>query len=208
MQTTTHEQKVQNILAWFGNATEEERITGLRWYEAAHKLAASLAHRYEYTVETAAAVIAVTSPQKAWSVNMAIATLALSDGKVVFNDQGKVENLALTTVNGVKVQRLLDGERPVNVLGGPKVNSFFRNIMSNGEDDGVTVDRHAVNIAEYREVGDRERIALLKVTKSRDGYGEYSDAYREVAYRLSLSVAKVQATTWIARRNTLEGRSR
>ena len=193
---TTHETRVQNILAWYGMATDVERDAGMRWYEAAHALAASLGHRYGYTVDQMAGVIAVLSPNVSWSRNVQMATLAAKDGKAS----------GTFTRNTDKADAIMAGADPATVISGPKVTNFYRNIATRGENDGVTVDRHAVSIAEGREVGDDERGKLVRTTKARDGYGEYVEAYREAAYRAGISPAKLQAITWVAWRETLEGR--
>lgn len=191
-----YETRIQNILAMYGMATDQDRADGMRWYESAHALAASLAHRYGFTVRQMAGVIAVLSPNISWSRNVQLATLAAKDGKAS-GTFGK---------NTDKADRILNGADPADVVSGPKVTNFFQNIMTSGENDGVTVDRHAVSIAEAREVGDDERGKLVRVNKSRNGYGEYVDAYREAAYRAGISPAKLQAITWVAWREMLEGR--
>lgn len=196
MTTTYTERRVQNILAMLGMATADEYTAGVRWYEAAHKLAASLAHRYGYSVRTMAGVIAVISPQISWSRNVEVATLGASDGEVT----------GCLPRNAEKANRMLAGEDPDDVIRGPKVTNFFRNIITSGENDGVTIDRHAHSIAEGREYSVRDREAMLRVNGRRDGYGEYVEDYREAAYRTGLSAAKLQAIVWVVYRETLEGR--
>jgi len=196
----TFETAVQNILATYTSATDAERLSGLRWYEAAHKLAASLAHRYGYSVDTVCAVFAVISPRVSWTRNVQVATIAVSTGRL---DLGYI-----LPDNTVKVNRLLAGEAPADVVRGEKVTNFYANIASSGKNDGVTIDVHAAHIALGMILDDKERDLLLKrkTPDGRKGYMFIADAYREAAWRLGLAVAQVQAVAWVAWRELLEGR--
>jgi hypothetical protein len=202
MQMLPFEQLVQNILSTYGMATDAERNAGLRWYEHAHKLAASLAHRYGYTVETACAVFAVISPRVSWDRNVEVATLALSTGHLPPG--------FILPDNQVKVNRLLAGDPPALVVKGQKVKNFYQNILSSGKNDGATIDVHAAHIALGVILDDKERDLLLKrkVDDQRNGYDYIADAYREAAYRLGLFVSWVQAVAWVVWRELLTGRPR
>lgn len=199
----THERRVQNILAMYGAATDTEREAGLRWYEAARSLARALAETHwgpgrPRTLKHAAGIIAAVSPNVSWSRNVQIATLAFKDGYAS----------GTFTRNCEKADRILTGEDPMMVLSGPKVTNFYLNILSAGENNSVTIDRHAVHIAEGRIFTDHERTKMLRINGTYNGYGEFVDAYREAAWRVNLSAAKLQAIVWVAYRNTLEGRVR
>lgn len=197
------EQMIRNVTATYIGATDLERDEGMRWYEAARALARALAETHwgsgrPRDVRRAAGVIAVLSPNVSWGRNVQLATLAFKDGKA----SGTFSR------NTDKADKILAGADPADVIGGPKVTNFFQNILTGGENDGVTVDRHAAHIAMGRILSDDERGKLLKVTKAFDGYGRIVDAYREAAWRLGIAPAKLQAVTWTAHRNGLEGRVR
>ena len=78
--------------------------------------------------------------------------------------------------------------------------AFWRTIADPTDPRAVVIDRHAIDIATGRVLGDKVRGLLL----SRAGaYDEVCDAYRRAARILSrefgtdLSPAAVQATTWV-----------
>jgi hypothetical protein len=205
------ERVVGNIIATYAIASEPERAAGLVWYASAHKLAASLAHRYGITVDTACAIFAVISPRVSWDWNVTVATLAISTGHlpggyIMPANQAKVNRLLAgdpaldTTVDG----RRIDGQ-----VRGPKVGQFFLNILTSGRNGSVTIDVHAANLAVGAVLDDRERDALLRrKVDHRNGYEYLTDGYIEAAYRLGISPSDCQAGAWLAWRELLIGRPR
>jgi hypothetical protein len=113
-------------------------------------------------------------------------------------------------------------EKPA--LSGPKVTSFFWCIYTGGKTGHVTIDRHAVHIALGQRVDDQTRSYLLRQLKGNatrpgwDGYDTFRRAYmeatalinsgRRLAHEPTFTASQVQAITWVAYRNRLEGRAR
>lgn len=173
-----------NILATYAGATDSEREHGADWYREAHQLAVDLSERHGITVERAAGVIAVLSPLQSWTRNVADAVRVFETGHYVG-----------LTDKRVKVARLLSGEDVNSVVSGPKVTSFYRNILDPSGDD-VTIDRHAHDIADGKRRTENQRAKAPGLTGMR--YARYVDAYRAAARELNIGALELQAIVWVA----------
>jgi hypothetical protein len=172
---------VANILACYSSATDEERSNGGDWYSYAHLFAAELGRG---RVRMAAGVIAALSPQESWSENVKLAIRA-------FSTRGPSGQ---TGANVDKARRILLGDDPASVLGGPKVRAFYALILDPGNGWEVVVDRHALDIAlNGHEV-------KAKWLERKGAYDLIGDAYRKAAAQLGLAPHQVQAITWLAHR--------
>jgi hypothetical protein len=156
--------------------------------------ASELAADFGVTTEQAAGVIAALSPQTQWWQNLMLARQACELGEMVQGHTGD----AMRKVNAI----LADANtQPLDVLGGLKVRSFYRNIVSGGFDvEYVTIDRHAFDIATG------VRLNGSSLTPKR--YEETADKYRAAAPILSaelrvMTPAQVQATAWVIHRDAL-----
>lgn len=169
----------------------EPALRALGWYARAREWAGSLAVLNSLPVETVVGVVAALSPLQSWEEQLTYTPLALSAfwGGQPLPGPG-------FGANKNKAQRILQGERPLDVLSGAKVLAFFRAIM--GDTDAVVIDRHAWAIASGPDaVG-------LSLTDKR--YRETAEAYRAAAASLRvafpalaelLTPAGVQALTWV-----------
>ena len=85
----------------------------------------------------------------------------------------------------------------MDVIAGQKVSAFYRNILSAGTDAGVTVDRHAIDVAYGIRHAEQERPQPGKAA-----YATISEAYTRAARILSretgehVTPAQIQAVTW------------
>jgi len=177
---------IRNITRVYRASTPDDRVEGRRWYATARQLAESLDP--ENPVR-AAAVIAVLSPQLSWRRNVVEAQNAYAGRPI--RTLGRSAD---------KARRILAGEDPEDVVSGPKVRAFWRTIVDPADPRAVVIDRHAIDIAAGRILGDRVRGNYL----ARAGaYDTVCDSYRRAARILSrednsdISPAAVQATTWV-----------
>lgn len=173
---------VRNVLREF-RATDGQ--TGADWYADALGKAVEFT-AYGVATETAVGVIAALSPQMQWWQNVMLAEQVLSAGVMVQGHTGDTMR---------KVNHILAGAEPLDVLGGLKVRSFYSNILSGGQDDGVTIDRHAWRtVCGRHELGKRNSVPDV-------GYDLARDAFRHAAYILDcgLTAAQVQAIVWVPR---------
>ena len=181
---------IQRIMETYKGATKEQLEEGMHWYEKAHDIASKMAPG---NVEKGAGIIAALSPQTGWGRNLMLAGQMIQTGTTRH-----------TTDSLQKAERILQGEKPLDVLRGQKVTSFYKNIVDPSEPHTVTIDRHAHDIA----VGVPFRGPKKSDEPSPDlGLGEkgrydfIADVNREASERLGIPIAnKTQSTTWVVHR--------
>ena len=173
----------RNIRKVLASASDAERESGMAWYRTAHEIAAEIAP----TAEIGAGVIAALSPQTSWDQNVVIARRIMSTGVLSGH----------TGANLRKAERIMAGEDPLDVLGGLKVRSFYRNILTPDVASTVTIDRHAFDIGlGLRTYSGKDRVGI---TPKR--YEALSAAYARVAGQNGMLPHELQAVTWEAWRN-------
>lgn len=174
----------RNITKAFRLSTDTDRSDGMHWYDYARDFAASL----DSDVNRAAGVIAALSPQQAWPTNKSMAAQ-------FYNGRRDVH----TGDNVRKAERILNGETPLDVLGGPKVRAFYLNIMDIDSTEAVTIDRHAIMIAEGRLLRDTELKAHFGVKRNRQYVSEYVQASKILSKECGtyMTPAQIQAITWV-----------
>jgi hypothetical protein len=178
---------VRNITRVFREATTDDRVAGRSWYATARDLAQTLDPE---DPRRAAAVIAVISPMLSWPRNV----------KAAQDIYAGRETRGVLHKNVDKAKRILAGQDPEDVVTGSKVRTFWRTIANPTDPRAVVVDRHAIDVAAGRILGDDTRGRYLG---RRGGYDTVSDAYRRAARIITRETgqqwtpADVQATTWI-----------
>ncbi len=149
------------------------------WYKEARATARSMARKYGVTLSTAAGVLAALSPRVSWKANV-------RGADAVFRFEPD-ENIAGFNSNKDKARRIAAGERPLSVLGGPKVTAFYRAIM--GDMDSVVIDVHM-----YRAMGyDPKKCTIVE-------YRAAEAAVRRAAAAVGLEPAVFQAIVWAQQR--------
>jgi hypothetical protein len=175
---------VVNILDWYAESTTENREAAV-WYGRGRAHARRIARDTDVTVARAAGVIAALSPRTQWAVN-----LRWAEGLLRAAQAGRRHPpLVGFGSSRIKAWRIAQGERPLDVLSGPKVRAFYRNLM--GDLEHVTVDVWAMRAAGFR--------GSLRARE----YDAVASAYREAARILKLRPAELQAIVWVA----IRGRS-
>lgn len=178
---------VRNILREYRAVNDADKLVGNLWYASAYAQAVEFAFEFSYGVEQAVGVIAALSPQTQWWFNVMLAKQAM-------RSRGMIQGHTSDTM--AKVNRILLGEEPLVVLGGKKVRSFYQNILSAGEDEGiVTVDRHA-----WRTVCGRHELGKRNAVPDA-GYELAQSAFIRAAEIIGdgLTPAKLQAIVWVPR---------
>lgn len=182
----------KRITRLYREASDDAHEYGDGWYVQAHRTCQAMARTYGVTLETAVGVLAALSPSCHWTRNVLLAHEMFQS-----YDCGHMYGDAIR-----KARRIVDGEAPLDVLGGDKVRSFYRNILDPYGSDDVTVDRHAFDIAVGYETDDRTRKALATGGRlgNPDGqagnYVRVADCYRRAARILGVRPHQVQAVTW------------
>jgi hypothetical protein len=177
-----------SILQMYRSATEAQVEAGTAWYETARTEAKRLANLYGVSYRCAAGVIAVLSPRQKWPQNKLDAASILRAATSGSSVKPKVSAYG---ANRDKAWRIAKGEAPSTVLGGPKVNAFYRNIC--GDYNGVTVDVWAARVAEPYN---------LHFAGRPETYAVIAEAYTNAAMALGTFPAFVQAVCWIVIRKS------
>lgn len=196
---------VDNILSVYHSATPAEREHGTSWYAAANAFAKSLDFHYV----SAAGVIAALSPRQHWDVNKRLARLAYDlkgyDVSVIVNDVPGGNYLPTFNVNARKALAIVNGADPFTVVTGQKTRAFMLNIAYPFDVTGVTIDKHAADVAEGRYSMYQKNNKPLNPIPNKSAYLKYVNAYLTAARECAILPHVMQATTWIAWRNQLEG---
>lgn len=147
-----------------------EALNG-RWYRESRRVARALARKHGVSLATAAGVIAALSPRQQWSANVAGADDLLGGG----TGCGFAKNRD-------KAERIANGERPLDVLSGPKVRAFYRAIM--GDQDAAVVD-----VWMWRAMGQNPLAPTVK-------YDDAAASLVEAARKVEVAVTAFQAAVW------------
>lgn len=178
-----------NLLTTIAEATITAEHEGLGWYPAARSVAVELADRHGLTISQTAGVIAALSPQCGWAENVRLADEACAHGAA-----GRTDRIGGHTVDACrKASRILQGADPLDVLGGRKVRSFYRNILDPSRAGAVTVDRHAIDMLCGRRGAVQDR-----VLERPGAYVLAAAVIRSVARELGMTPAACQAVAWVA----------
>jgi hypothetical protein len=175
-------EQVARVVELYDSTSEPIREAGRRWYPAAELEVERLAGAAGLGLEGAAGIIAALSPRQHWTVNLAQASrLALAAAR------GDLEPPRVAFgANRRKAWQIAAGAEPLEVLGGPKVRSFYRALL--GDREAVTVDVWAALAAE----GCKRR--------SPEGrrYLELEASYRLAARYCDERPRELQAIIWLA----------
>jgi hypothetical protein len=179
---------IARILNAFDNASASDMAEGERWYETARITAQALAAGTSLSLAHAAGVIAALSPRVRWETNVAAAATMIAAAGI---GAYKMPSVAGYNSNCEKAWKIANGDDPWIVLGGPKVRSFFANIL--GDEQAVTIDVWAARAAEG---------VSNKNAPSGRRYTDLADAYRMAARARDVSPMVMQATVWVYIRRT------
>ena len=185
---------VGRIAALLAVADDADKASGVVWYSEAHKFAHGLASDTGIGVRAVCHVIAVLSPACIWKRNKTDARAVCLE----FIKTGRVTETEVSTYgqNRAKAERILvawfASEPWDNILSGPKVTAFARNIENPNNLEDVTLDTHALSIAlgiHYTATTCPDPRPAIK--------DRYRRAYQIVARATDLSPCQVQAITWL-----------
>lgn len=152
---TTPEDVERHLRQVFAEATPEDIANGKKWYPEANKEAKKYAKEAGITVEQSAGVMAALSPGGEWGSNKTQAQQLMAFSKLhpewtpaQVAVAAKVEHhwsISYGMDPYEKAVRIMRGETPDDVLRGPKVRSFYNNILDPKGKFDVTIDSHMIN---------------------------------------------------------------
>jgi hypothetical protein len=168
------------------------------WYGTAQSRLRTIADEYGITLETVAGVCAALSPNNRWSQNIRDTRryCEANKRKVLSPDIGA----GTYTKNREKACRILRGEAPLDVLGGPKVRAFYLCLL--GHTEHVVIDFHMANLLS----GEGRKTLSESKSVSNKLYGVLACKLAIGAKEAGLSNADYQAQLWIAHRDGLQQR--
>lgn len=173
----------------YREASEDQLASG-QWYGQARAACRAMAREHSVSERTAAGVVAALSPRQQWRFNLKAADMVLAARAAGKRQPPRVGIMG----NVAKAWRIAGGEKPLAVLGGPKVRAFYRNIT--GDLDHVTVDVWAARAA-----------GLDGHPKNVREYDAVADEYRRVAALVGIRPAQLQAIVWVVIRSRGQVRS-
>jgi hypothetical protein len=181
---------VMNIRAKLANASSEDIKAGRHWYSNAYDHAVRIGGG---NVEKGAGILAALSPALEWDANVEGGHHVAKTGTPFYLQTG---------ANNKKALRILNGEHPLDVLGGHKVKSFYHNILNPDDPHEVTIDRHAHDIAIAKPFGKKgDKKADLGLSAA-GRYNHFKEAYLIAAQQQGIAIPnQLQAATWVAHRN-------
>ena len=171
---------MENIIKAYLSAAPNDIEDGMSWYDSANTLARTLSPE---DTARGAGVIAALSPLTSWPLNVRRAHEVFNTGTT----SGLKRNVS-------KAVRIFNGETPLDVLSGPKVRSFYLNIMGQDTLESVTVDRHAIDVAYGMVMDDKQRAMAIR---GKAGYSKIAQLYLDAAQSLNITGAQLQAITWV-----------
>lgn len=190
----------RNIVSVYVQANALDIQQGMSWYKNAHEIGQQLAYQYGYLTHQAIGVLAALSPLASWELNVKRAEAALSQHKHGLTaEESKGCGMKANTI---KAWRILNGEEPLDVLGGNKVRAFYCCMVHYLTTEHVCIDRHAVSIAVGKPLGNQ----FTKYVNTDVKYAAIAKDYMVVADILSITPAQLQAVTWVTWRRLQNGK--
>ena len=176
---------------------------GRFWYNNAYEQADRISNKYGISTDTVIGVIAALSPQNPWERNVLDADKVCylhSIGEDVISYKAGTFKTNLR-----KAQAILNGESPEVVLGGLKVQNFYRCIK--GEDDAVCVDGHAYSIwiGERVSTSETPKITPKLYDRIATDFKVATTAINQII-QTSYLPRHVQAITWLVHRRLYGGK--
>ena len=125
-------------------------------------------------------IVAALSPRCRWKDNIRLAASFIA--------QGNGKALAVFTDSKAKAARILAGEHPLTVLGGPKTKAFYANLLNPACADCNCVDTWMVRAA-YADCAHTGNITQFE-------YDVIETAVYNIAKCVGLVPCQVQAIIW------------
>lgn len=164
---------------------DEGRLSFFRYHEVLRNLAA----HYGIDFQTCVAIFCALSPNSDYQGNLR------STASVIAGWLAGVECdwIRVVTYNHCRDRAFsyLNGTSFLDTVKGPKIKSFYLNIVNPMDPHPVTIDGHAVNIWKGRRRNLRDAVGTFN-------YNRVADEYRAVAKRVGLLPNQVQAIAWFS----------
>lgn len=172
-------------------ANDQERAMGFHWYLDAHNYLKAMAAKFNKPLSMVCAMVAVTSPLLAWSVNVNLAyNLLKNKGKFVSRGKAPCFRRNLN-----KAQAIYKTKKVFPSLRGPKVEQFYQNLLEPLSDEAITID--SFMIACWIGNGTKPKDRTIKHYSSENGIEILKNEIRVLAVKYDLLPLQFQAIVWI-----------
>jgi len=195
-ETLTERKCVNSIIRFYELATVNELQTGLNWYKDANEYCKELAGRFDISIQQAAGIIAVFSPQAGWTENKRYAVSFLINPK----------NILRSMVQVIKAKRILKLKSEADIYHAQsttgqafKTKSFYLNILNPDIATDVTVDRHAIAIC-IQSPSNTFALSQDYAKYTEGQYRFFANCYIKAAAKFDILPHQLQAITWIVYR--------
>jgi len=166
----------RKLIDLFEGSTGSERNQGKHWYTDARGYLQAMADHHKESLKVTAGIAAVLSPLENWKTNLNMTNMVLRGKRV----RGLKKNISKANMIK-KTQRVLPNLR------GPKVRSFFLNLI--GNESEITID--TLMIRAYH--GSTQKNNLTKPQRL-----DLEAQVHMISRTHGLTPAQAQATIWIA----------
>ena len=176
----------RNIIKCYDTASLSSIKDGATWYREAQDIATVIGRLGGYKDHQAlfvgAGVLAALSPQAEWgdTIQWAIQLVVKGARKHTWSNHNKA-------------LRILEGDKPNDVLGGYKVRAFYKAIVAPEGSGEPVIDRHALAIYMGRNVTEKE----LHYLQSPVVMARLQGAYIKASNNVGIHHHELQAITWL-----------
>ena len=198
MKFKTLETQKKHITKMYNLCSDLEKSDGLNWYKEANQFSFHLSELFgiDSSIKVCG-IISALSPACSWERNkvdtqnfLALAKLG-TDKEILSGNFGTYKNNVLKAISIYNLERPTSKKIGEILLGktGLKTMNFFFNISNLNNLEAVTIDRHAVKVANNHYKGGA-------VSISKNQYEICSIAYVKVARKLKIKPFQLQAVVW------------
>jgi len=187
---------IENLQAYYRQADEVDLREGLQAYKLYNKTMHAFAEHYGHPLDRVCAVFCALSPNNDYRGNLRSLASVL-DG---YNRGVPVEQVTISTYEHCRDRAwlYLDGQKDyVESVTGPKILSFYQNILDPEDPEPVTIDGHMVCCWYDKDVPMKDALFLLR---GGEGYNAIASGCRKMAGDLGLVPNQLQAILWFTRK--------
>jgi hypothetical protein len=163
----------------------DDADVAFRWYSDALSWCEDMASDLRIPIQCVVGFVAALSPRNSWA-----SQLKNTRSQIECAIMAEPIPFAGTNANKKKGLRIINGEQPMAVLGGPKVRAFYQAVLSGGKLGGAVIDVHAW-------------AAVSGDYSGRLGAPQYraaASAFAMAASAMRMTVHEVQALAWVEHR--------
>lgn len=177
----------------------DERILAHTWYKSVNTHCIKYSLQNSVKLAQYCGIVAVLSPGLVWERNIEAANTLIAALKKGLRGNDLPMVTTYSWANIEKAENIfLNPQEVLEYVKGPKVLSFYHNILNPEDPNFVTIDRHAVRAAHWDEGYLSDEKSSIKHPRV---YIRYEQVYKLAAKRVSVLPNVLQAGLWEYVRN-------